>query len=569
MIEQFVPSSVPRTKSEQLGSQSFILLLSAPQQQRLTLQAEKYRSWLSMDGLNHNFESIVTTLATRRGHNDYRAALVVGSVDEVTNALQAVVQGSNHAWTARGRRPGPDIVNKGIVWVFSGHGAQWKEMGRDMLQSPVFFQAITSVDDIVQAEMGFSAVNALQAGDFETSERVQVLTYIMQIGLSSVLKNKGIIPQAIIGHSVGEIAASVVSGTLTPEEGALIVCRRALKYRQVAGLGSMVLINKPSSEVEQKLFGREDISVAIDASPSSCVVSGLNQSIRDFAERCRSRNIRTFTVKTDIAFHSPMLQRLADPLVEALSGKFFPRSLTIKLYSTTLDDPRGETVRDIQYWVANMVKPVRLTTAVEAAIDDNHRIFLEISSHPLVTHSIKETVIERGIDDYAVIPTLMRNKPSEKCILYSIAQLHCNGVSVDWKKQMPGQWLPEVPVSSWSHRPILKTIETGPLNPVLTPDTEKHSLLGQRISIAGTNTVVYVSKLNESTKPFPGNHPWHGTEIVPAASLINTFLHGTGAHALQNFMLRVPVAVSVPREIQVVGRWFRRHLFLKLHACMS
>ena len=117
---------------------------------------------------------------------------------------------------------------------------------------------------------------------------------------------------------------------------------------------------------------------------------------------------------------------------------------------------------------------------------------------------------------------------------------------------MPGQWLPEVPVSGWSHRPIWKTIETGPLNPGLTPDTEKHTLLGQRISIAGTNTVVHVSKLDESTKPFPGNHPLHGTEIVPAASLINTFIHGTGAHAFQNVMLLVPVAVSVPREIQVV-----------------
>lgn len=551
VLEEFTPSSVPRTSSEQFGSQSFILLLSAPQEKRLTSQAEKYRSWLLVDGLEYNFESIVTTLAIRRGHHDYRAALIADSHHEAANALEAVIQGSDHAWTARSRRLGPD-VNKETVWVFSGHGAQWKEMGRDMLQNPVFFQAISSLDDIVRAEMGFSAVNALQNGNFETSERVQVLTYIMQIGLSSVLKNKGLIPQAIIGHSVGEIAASVVSGALTPEEGVLVVCRRALIYCQVVGLGSMILIHKPYTEIERELFGREAISVAIDASPSSCVVSGSNQSIKDLTEWCRSRGIRTFTVKTDIAFHSPMLQRLVDPLVEALSGKLFPRSPVIKLYSTTLDDPRGEAVRDVQYWAANMVKPVRLRTAVEAAIEDKYGIFLEISSHPLVTHSINETIIERGIDDYAVIPTLVRNKPSEKCILYSIAQLHCKGVSVDWKKQMPGQWLPEVPVSSWSHRPIWKTIETGPFNPGLTPDTEKHTLLGQRISIAGTNTVVHVSKLDESTKPFPGKHPLHGTEIVPAASLINTFIHGTGARAFQNVMLLVPVAVSVPREIQVV-----------------
>ena len=551
VIEEFIPNAVSWTDSEQPGSMPTILLLSAPQERRLTSQAEKYRSWFSMEGLKHNLESIATTLATRRGHHDYRAALVVGSHEEAANALEAVVQGSNHAWTAHGRKLGPD-VSRDTVWVFSGHGAQWKEMGRDMLKNPVYFQTIVSVDDIVQAEMGFSAVNALQAGDFESSERVQVLTYIMQIGLSSVLKNKGIVPQAIIGHSVGEIAASVVSGALTPEEGALIVCRRALIYRQVVGLGSMILVSKSFIEIEQELFGREDITVAIDASPSSCVVSGLSQSVRIFAEGCTSRGIKTFMVKTDIAFHSPMLQRLVDPLVETLSGILFPRSPTTRLYSTTLEDPRGEDLRDVQYWAANMVKPVRLTTAVDAAIEDNHRVFLEISSHPLVTHSINETMIERGIDDYAVIPTLMRSKPSEKSILYSIAQLHCKGVGVDWKRQMPGPWLPEVPVASWSHRPIWKTIETGPLNPGLTLDVEKHTLLGQRMTIASRDTVVYVTKLDERTKPFPGNHPLHGTEIVPAAALINTFIHGTRAHALHNVKLRVPVAISAPREIQVV-----------------
>ena len=84
----------------------------------------------------------------------------MGSHEEAANGFEAVIQGSNHAWTARARRLGPD-VSRDTVWVFSGHGAQWKEMGRGMLQSPVFLRTITSLDDIVQAEMGFSAVKAL------------------------------------------------------------------------------------------------------------------------------------------------------------------------------------------------------------------------------------------------------------------------------------------------------------------------------------------------------------------------------------------------------------------------
>ena len=104
--------------------------------------------------------------------------------------------------------------NQGPVWVFSGHGAQWKEIGQDLSVSPVFYEAIAVVEEIVLTEAGFSALQALKDGDIESSDKVQILTYEMQIGLAAVLKSKGVNPQAIIGHSVGEVVASIVAGLL-------------------------------------------------------------------------------------------------------------------------------------------------------------------------------------------------------------------------------------------------------------------------------------------------------------------------------------------------------------------
>ena len=527
-----------------------VLLLSGPQEKRLISQAKAYQSWIVADGMKHSLSSIATTLATRRGHHDYRAAFVVESHEDAADALKAFSESTSSAWIVSGRVL-DNNTSRDAVWVFSGHGAQWREMGREMLSSAVFYEAVASIDPVVRFEMGFSALQALEVGEFDASDRVQVLTYAMQIGLAAVLKSKGLIPKAVIGHSIGEIAASVVAGALTVNEGAIIVCRRAVLYREVMGHGSMVLVNSPYAEIQQEIGIRQDIATAIDSSPSSCVVSGAVDTVAEFEETWKARGIKVLQVKTDIPFHSPVLNKLAASLSKSLSETITPKAASTKLYSTSLSDPRAQDRRDVQYWVNNMIKPVLLAPTITAAAEDGFRVFLEVSSHPIVSHSITETLIDKEIEDHAVIPTMVRGKPAEKSILYSMAQLHCKGVSVPWKTSMWGNWAYDVPRTIWNHQPCWRKVATGPLNSDKTHDVNKHTLLGQPIPVFGQNLTVYTTKLDEHTKPFPGSHPLHGTEIVPAAVLINTFFHGTGARTLFDIMLRVPVAINAPRDLQL------------------
>ena len=528
-----------------------VLLLSAPQERRISMQAKTLQSWLGSEGAKFSLDSVATTLATRRGHHDYRTALVLDSHQEAITMLGDVISGSNNAWIAQSRVSSSG-ANTSTVWVFSGHGAQWRSMGQQLLHNNTFQNAIAPLKEIVAAEMGFSLFECLQSGDFETSDRVQVLTYAMQIGISAVLKSCGVLPDAIIGHSVGEIAASVVAGALTPREGGLIVCRRAVLYRSVAGRGAMALVSKPFFQIQQELQDRKDAVAAIDASPSSCVVSGVKEAVLDLAESWKARGIKAMMVKTDIAFHSPALDELGDLLRKNLTGSLSPKSPLIKLYTTASLNSKEERLRDVDYWVDNMIHPVYLRPAVCAALEDQNRVFVEISSHPIVSHSINETIMDAGIEDYAMIHTMKKETPAEKSLLYSVAQLHCRGVNVDWNKQMSNEWLPELPATPWIHKPIWRNIETGPLNIALTHDVKNHTLLGQRTAVAGTDTVIFTTKLDESTKPFPGNHPLHGTEIIPAAVLVNTFYHATQAAEIRNVILRVPVAINAPRDVQVV-----------------
>ena len=530
-----------------------ILTFSAPQEKRLALQAEELASWILGDGTQHNLSSIATTLATRRGHHDYRAAVIASSYEEAAEALRAFASDGDNS-KAVTRRVVSSSGNQGSVWVFSGHGAQWKEMGQDLILNPIFYEAISVMEGTVQTEAGFSALQALKDGDMESSDKVQILTYVMQIGLAALLKSKGVTPQAVIGHSVGEIAASVVADALTIREGALIVCRRAALYRRVMGRGTMVLVSRPFVEIQSELGERTDIVAAIDSSPSSCVVSGLTGIVNEFSESWKSRGIKVIKVKTDVAFHSPSLTELVKPLSESLAGSLEPKQPSMQLYSTSLTDPRGQDLRETKYWTNNMINPVLLTQAVTAAASDNYKVFLEVSTHPIVSHSVEETLLKAGFEDPVVLATMNRGKPAEPSILLSIASLHCAGIPISWKSQvtMCGDWALKVPSTHWIRQRHVKQVSSEPSNISSGHDVDAHTLLGQRLSIPSLGLTIYTTRLSESTRPFPGQHPLHGTEIIPAAVLINTFYHGTGKRDLHDIVLRVPVALSAPRDVQLI-----------------
>ncbi|KAI9841066.1 MAG: Type I Iterative PKS [Sclerophora amabilis] len=531
-----------------------ILTLPAPQEKRLKSAAQALSTWMGTDGSKNTLDEIPATLGSRRNHHTYRAAVVADSHEGAASSTAALSKGTEDAWTVTGKVVG-NGVNQGAVWVFSGHGSQWKNMGQELLANePAFVDGIAEVARVIVQKMGFSAYDALQRGNFEASDRVQILTYTMQVGLASVLRSKGLKPDAIIGHSVGEIAASVVAGALTPAEGGIVVCRRARLYRKVMGLGAMVMVNSPFEQIRIDIGSRDDIAAAIDSSPSSCVVSGTSKIVEQFAEGWKAKGIKVMRVKTDIAFHSPVLNDLVAPLSKELIKTLSPRLPKVALYSTSLDDIRGENLRDVAYWVGNMIKPVRLTEATKAAAADGFRVFLEVSAHPVVSQSVDETLLESDIEDHAMIPTMLRDKPVRKNLLLSIAKLYCKGVPISWRELLPVDWAFDVPKQIWNHQPYWRQVGTASASADLNHDVSKHTLLGQRIPIAGNSALVYRTTLDEETKPFPGNHPLHGTEIVPAAVLLNTFFSGTGAHSLHNVILRVPVAISAPRELQVISQ---------------
>ncbi|KAI5361814.1 hypothetical protein J4E82_011709, partial [Alternaria postmessia] len=476
--------------------------------------------------------------------------------------------GSENAGTTSGRVIRGAAL-KGVVWVFSGHGAQWPNMGQQLLLNSVFRNKLSELDLVFRREADFSSIEALQQGELGGSDKIQILTYAVHVGLASLLQAEGITPQAVLGHSVGEISAAVVAGCLTSEEGAVIVARRANLYTQVQGRGAMALVALPFEEVAADLGGRRDIVAAVKSSPSTCVVSGTRREVGAYVHQLEDRGIETWRVNTDIAFHSPVLEKLLAPLRDSLQDALHPRPATLPIYSTSHPDPRTEALRDVRYWTHNTKAPVRFTDAVDAAAEDGFRVFLEVSTHTIVSHSVEETLKAQSLSECASFGVMSRNASSDRTIAKAVSQLYALGASVNFRSQLgDGPWSDRLPNTPWIHKPYWKMPPFGLRPAVQQHHVEKHTLLGGLVEIAGTDTSVWTTILDESTKPYPSTHRLGTTEIVPAAVYCNSLRGVAGAHHITDLQLRVPISITAEsRELQVVLQGDAVQISSRVHVC--
>ncbi|MFI5929093.1 type I polyketide synthase [Micromonospora sp. NPDC051543] len=531
-----------------------VVPLSAMSEAGLRALAGEVAGWLD-DHPDTPLGTVAHTLSHRRSHLTHRAGVVADSVPELAARLQSLAAGERTAGLITGRA---DAGQVDPVWVFSGHGAQWLGMGRELLRDePVFADAMDALADVFAAEMGWTPREAIADDRPWTTARIQAMTFAMQIGLAEVWRRHGVRPAAVLGHSVGEIAAAVVAGALDLTEAARFACRRARALQRVDGRGAMALVGLSFAECANRLADRVDVVAAISASPRSTVVSGDRDAVEELVTRWGEEGLEARRVDTDVAFHSRHVDEVLDEVAGA-AGELRATAAEVPLYSTALADPRSDEPRGRGYWTTNLRQPVRFVQAVEVAIEDGHRLFLEVSSHPVVAHSITETFDQLDLGEAAVIRTLRRHLPEQRTLLENLAELHCRGGRVDWAVEHADGGLVELPTMAWQHRPYWifppAGTDTGAGG---GHDPDQHNLLGGRMTVSGAPArQVWQTHLDMSSRPYPQSHEVVGVEITPAAAIIETFVRAAGQDgrppALSDIVLRTPLAVVPPRVVQVV-----------------
>ncbi|MFF8725822.1 beta-ketoacyl synthase N-terminal-like domain-containing protein [Streptomyces sp. NPDC015171] len=517
--------------------------------------AEATAAWLrshpaaGLDGIAH-------TLAHRRSHLDARAAVVAATAEQLAAGLDVLAAGERAPEVVTARVLPPAAA--GPVWVFSGHGAQWTGMGRDLLRDePVFARTIDGLAGVFQEELGWTPRSVIEEGGPWTVTVVQAMTFAIQAALAETWSARGLTPSAVIGHSVGEIAACVAAGALDRTDAARFACRRARALQRVAGRGGMALVGESLADVEQHLDGWDGLVAAISASPRATVVSGDAETIGHLVTEWTSVGIEVRRVDTDVAFHSPHVDEVLDEVTEA-ARQLTARTPHTTLYSTALADPRGTAPREGGYWRTNLREQVRFAQAVTAAFEDGHRVFLEVSSHPVVAQSVRETAEHLGIEDPHVAVSMRRDTPGVPTLLRALAELHCHGAAVRWPDR-DGELL-TLPTTRWQHRPYWIFPESAAESHGRGHDPDTHTLLGGRMTVAGSPAQqVWQTHLDMDCRPYAQSHKVVGVETVPASVVLHTFITAATAatdgdrHAgLRDIVFRTPLAAQPPRVVQVV-----------------
>lgn len=557
LLEEAPANQTPPTEAAAHPSPT-VVPISARSSARLRTQAGVLADHLR--ARDDELDRVAATSWARRSHESARAAVVADDIDGVVAGLSALANDKADPLVVTGTAL--PAAADGAVWVFSGHGSHWAGMGRQLLEREAVFAAvIDAIDPVFREELGFCARDALRAGELGGTDRVQALTFAMQVGLAAVLRERGVTPAAVIGHSVGEVAACVTAGVFDLTVGAAVACYRARGFQSVMGNGAMALVRLPFTEAERRLHGHRNVVAAISASPASTVVSGTVSAVEQICQVWTDEGVMIRRVNTDVAFHSPAMDALTAELGRLTAALPPSRPSEIPLYTTALCDPRSTAPRDQNYWVANLRDRVRFAEAVTAAAEDGHRLFLEVSAHPVVAHSVVETLTHTGIDEHAVVPVLRRDREELQSVAAAVGSLYCNGAPVSHGIDASAPWADALPVTQWQHRHFWRT-PTPPPGGRGVHDVDSHTLLGGRMDVTGAvASTMWQTRLDMSNRPYPGSHPLQNTEIVPAAVILNTFLgvvanlntrSGRSGTDLVDVRLRTPVAPSRARDVQVV-----------------
>lgn len=519
ILEQ-APVSEPAASGPELTPEAGGLALfpvSATSAEQLHVTAARLADWVDQNGnagSRVSMRDLGYTLSCRRAHRPVRTVVTASSFDELSAALRDVA-GDQIPY-----QPAVGHDDRGPVWVFSGQGSQWPGMGTELLVAePVFAATVAAMEPVIARESGFSVTEAMSAPQTVSGiDRVQPTIFAVQVALAAALKSYGVRPGAIIGHSLGEAAAAVVAGALSLHDGLRVICRRSRLMSRIAGSGAMASVELPGQQVlsELAIRGISDVVLSVVASPTSTVVGGATQSIRDLVAAWEQQDVLAREVAVDVASHTPQVDPILDELLEVLA-EVDPTAPEIPYYSATLWDPRERPSFTGEYWVENLRYTVRFAAAVQAALKDGYRVFGELAPHPLLTYAVEQNAASLDMP-IATLAAMRRGEQLPFGLRGFVADVHNAGAKVDFSVQYPDGRLVDAPLPSWTHHTLMLSREdshrshTGAVQAV-------HPLLGAHVHLLEEpERHVWQAGVGTGAHPWLGDHRIHNVAAFPGAA---------------------------------------------------
>jgi acyl transferase domain-containing protein len=467
------------------------------------------------------FPDIVGTLALRRSHLDHRLVVAAKSADEAASALRAVAAGNTSATAISGRRTG----SRRLAFVFTGQGAQWWGMGRELLQQdPLFRETVERCDELFSQRSGWSLLEELVRS--EDSSRInetavaQPAIFALQVALAERLAAWGIRAQAVVGHSIGEIAAAHVAGALSLQQAVDVVYHRSRLQERARRQGGMAAVGLAAGSVRNYLEKFEgQLEVAAINGPELVSIAGPRALLDQFiAEIGREQaDVLCQILRVDYAFHSHQMDAFTGELGDSLRG-LRSKSVLVPMFSSVTGAAIHGEQLDADYWCRNMRQPVLFKRAIDEAIDAGFDTFLELGAHPSLTTPIRACLGARNREGLS-IGTLHRERSDSESIVSAVASLHVHGVPIDWGAIAPRSWkFVELPGHPWERQVHWTESEESRATRL---DGPVHPLLGYRLK---STEPIWQSEIDANCPRYLQDHRIDGAVLFPTTGYVELIL---------------------------------------------
>ncbi|HYR11832.1 MAG TPA: acyltransferase domain-containing protein, partial [Longimicrobium sp.] len=383
-----------------------------------------------------DLESAGQTAAVRRSHHEHRLAVVGASAGEIAAGLQAAVAGQSAAGLVRGRTRRGERPE--TVFVYSGQGSQWRGMGGELLAYDVFRRAYEECDDELARVLGFSLIERLAGpnGDdlLDRTEIAQPAIFALHVALTALWRSWGVVPDAVVGHSMGEVGAAWAAGILSLRDSATLIAHRGEAMAPLRGHGRMVAVTGAPADVRAAV---EPFAVEIAAinGPASVVLSGAPEAIAEAVALLTEQGMRCREMPGTYAFHSAQTEAVQGTFAARLR-ELTPRAAEIRFVSTVTGGALNGPELDAGYWVRNVREPVQFADAVAAVTPAGSAVFLEVGPHPVLSVPLVRSLEEAGRTD-SVLSSLRRDRDGRRTTLESLGALYAAGHPVDWRALYP------------------------------------------------------------------------------------------------------------------------------------
>lgn len=504
-------------KQEPVRPFPYFLPLSGRNEKALEGLAERYAELLRSDA---PLEDVLHCASFKRAHLSHRAVIFGSNRTELAESLQRFASGEECQNVVVGNEPFQGLRKPALV--FTGMGPQWWAMGQELYREvPRYREVVEAADRVFEEIAGFSILAEMlkeeEPSCITKTEFAQPANFILQIGIWEVLKEAGVEPGAIVGHSVGEVASAYVAGALSLYDAMLVSYHRSQLQGQCKGTGSMLAVGCSMDEALELIEPSEGrVSIAAINGPNNLTLAGDSDALADIAMGLADREVFHRMLEVEVPYHSPMMDPILDSLATALS-ELRPTEPTIPLYSTV----SGKQVTGVEYgadyWQRNVREPVHFAGTIRAMLDDGYNTFIEIGPHPVLATSLKECFKEAGVDARQAF-TLRRNQPEVETLMRSICSVHAFGCEFDWERHNSEGEFITLPNYAWQREHFWNENDRAVQDRIAEV---KDPILGIQEAPA---TYAWRNDFDHEVVSYLRDHVVDGMPILPAAAYIESLL---------------------------------------------